>query len=69
MADPFCVNAVFRGEKQTFPDNKHELLWIGCWEWTTDWFQEHGKISHSCCGNLNPQAENATRAMIRTHPM
>ena len=24
------------------------------WEWTTDWYQEHSKIPHGCCGNLNP---------------
>jgi formylglycine-generating enzyme required for sulfatase activity len=23
------------------------------WEWTTDWYQEHGKISHSCCGSID----------------
>ena len=25
------------------------------WEWTTDWYQEHGQIAHSCCGNFNPK--------------
>jgi formylglycine-generating enzyme required for sulfatase activity len=25
------------------------------WEWTTDWYLEHGKITHSCCGAINPR--------------
>jgi formylglycine-generating enzyme len=25
------------------------------WEWTTDWYQEHGKITQSCCGAINPR--------------
>jgi formylglycine-generating enzyme required for sulfatase activity len=24
------------------------------WEWTADWFQEHRKRGHRCCGHLNP---------------
>jgi formylglycine-generating enzyme len=24
------------------------------WEWTTDWYQEHSKTSHSCCASFNP---------------
>jgi formylglycine-generating enzyme len=25
------------------------------WEWTTDWYLEHGKVTHSCCGATNPR--------------
>lgn len=25
------------------------------WEWTTDWYQEHGKITHACCTLDNPR--------------
>ena len=25
------------------------------WEWTTDWYQEHGKMVHSCCASFNPR--------------
>ena len=25
------------------------------WEWTTDWYQEHGKIKHACCTMENPR--------------
>jgi formylglycine-generating enzyme required for sulfatase activity len=25
------------------------------WEWTTDWYQEHSKIEHACCGLQDPR--------------
>jgi len=25
------------------------------WEWTTDWYQAHGKIQHACCTLDNPR--------------
>ena len=25
------------------------------WEWTTDWYQEHGTIKHVCCTMANPR--------------
>jgi formylglycine-generating enzyme required for sulfatase activity len=25
------------------------------WEWTTDWYQDHGKIQHACCTLKNPR--------------
>jgi formylglycine-generating enzyme required for sulfatase activity len=25
------------------------------WEWTTDFYQEHGKIKNACCGQVNPR--------------
>lgn len=25
------------------------------WEWTTDWYQEHGQIQHACCTMENPR--------------
>ena len=25
------------------------------WEWTTDWYQEHSQIPHSCCASFNPK--------------
>ena len=25
------------------------------WEWTTDWYQDHGRIEHACCTTHNPR--------------
>ena len=29
------------------------------WEWTTDWYQDHGKIQHACCTLENPRGGEA----------
>jgi formylglycine-generating enzyme required for sulfatase activity len=38
------------------------------WQWTTDWYQEHGEIAHACCTVENPRGGAAEKSFDPRQP-